>query len=65
MGIPFGKQPFGGRQELQAPVGLQLAAAIWGFRMAILRAAIVAGQGDRCHDGRLGERGQLVPVHFS
>ena len=27
----LGEQPFGGRQELQAPVGFQLAAAIWGF----------------------------------
>ena len=31
---PLGEQPFGGRQQLQAPVGFQLAAAIWGFGLA-------------------------------
>ena len=42
----FGEQPFGGRQELQAPVGFQLAAPIWGLGVAGL-----AVRGGRCHDG--------------
>ena len=45
----LGEQPFGGRKELQAPVGFQLTATIWGF--GLTRLAELAVRGGRCHDG--------------
>ncbi|PQM46365.1 Transcriptional repressor Mce3R [Mycobacterium talmoniae] len=42
----FGEEPLGGRQQLAAPIGFQLASAT-----GCLRVATAAGGGGRCHDG--------------